>query len=136
MIKRILAMTGAFSLFVISCEVTSNEGVVVKPGVTQIGNVTFTVDTTYMLASPGTLVASGTARNDGSGTISSPWYVQCSFFSDSTESVVLGSGNAQIGVPLSPGQSAYWTIRFSSDNVDVRGFPEFCVDDFRATYSN
>lgn len=134
--KSVLALSALLSIVSFSCEVTTNEGVVNPQMDSQIGNVSFTLDTTYMVSSPGMLVAKGTAKNNGTETISSPWYVECSFYTDSTLTVVLGDGDDQIGVPLSQGQSAYWMISLSSANVDVRRFPAFRVGSFRATYKN
>ncbi len=136
--KGMLALSAIFSFIFISCEVTANDGPVSVdlPAGTDINNVSFTVDTTYMIASPGMLVARGLATNDGSSTISSPWYVECQFYTDSTLLVKLGGNSCPIGVPLSPGQSVIWKIDFSSSNVDVRRFPAFMVSDFKATYEN
>jgi hypothetical protein len=139
--KGILALFAVLSLVMVSCEVTVHDGMIDQSagsgtGDGGISNVTFSVDTTYMLASPGMLVARGLAKNSGSETISSPWYVECQFYTDSTLLIKLGVNDTQIGVPLSPGQSVYWTISFSSGNVDVRRFPDFRVSDMRALYKN
>ncbi|HQT92329.1 MAG TPA: hypothetical protein PL001_09925 [Candidatus Kryptobacter bacterium] len=139
--KGMLALSAVFSLVMVSCEVTAHDGMVDQPadygtGDAGISNVVFTVDTTYMVASPGMLVARGQAKNTGSGTISSPWYVECQFYTDSTLLIKLGVNDTQIGVPLSPGESVYWAISFSSGNVDVRRFPDFRVSDMRALYKN
>ena len=58
------------------------------------------------------------------------------FYADSTMSTILGNNDAQIGVPLSPGQSAFRMITLSSTNVDVRRFPNFKVGDFSVVYKN
>lgn len=134
--KRMFALLAVFSLVSISCEVTTNDGTADQPGDTDIKNVSFTIDTTYMLSSPGMLVARGLATNNGPGTVSSPWWIECQFYTDSTMLVKLGGNDDQISVPLSPGQSAYWMITLTSSNVDVRRFPDFKVGDFRATYKN
>jgi hypothetical protein len=39
-----------------------------------------------------------------------------------------------IGVPLSSGQSTFWTIYYSSSSVDVRSYPSFGVNDLRGIY--
>ncbi len=141
--KGVLALSAIFSFILISCEVAANDGPVsvdqpADSGIGDVGisNVTFTVDTTYMVASPWILVARGLAKNAGSGTISSPWYVECQLYTDSTFLIKLGGNYNQIGVPLSPGQSVYWSIIFSSSNVDVRRFPDFKISDMRALYKN
>ena len=139
--KGMVALSAVFSLVMVSCEVTVHDGMGDQPtdsgtGDAGISNVTFSVDTTYMVASPAMLVARGLAKNNGSTTISSPWYIECQFYTDSTLLIKLGVNSTQIGVPLSPGQSVYWAISLSSGNVDVRRFPDFRVSDMRALYKN
>ena len=121
------------SLLLASCD-AHKESVVGSSGDTQIPSVTFTVDTTYVVASPAQLVARGKAKNQGSTAISSPWYVEAQFYADSTYRTKLGGNYTQIGVPLSHGQETFWTIVFSSGNVDVRQYPNFRVGDIRAIY--
>ena len=101
---------------------------------TQIPNTALTVDSTYMSGSY--LYARGTVKNNGTDNITTPWYVECQFYSDSTYTYKLGGSNTQINVPLSGGQGTFWTIGFSSSNVDVRQFPRFRVNDLRAIYKN
>lgn len=126
----------AFAAFIFaSCEVNSGSTVVGSGNDTQISGVTFTVDTLYVDASgSGQLVARGLAK--ASSNISSPWYVEGQFYTDSTLTVKLGGNDTQIGVPLSPGQSTFWTIYFSTTSVDVRQFPNFRIGDLRAIYKN
>jgi hypothetical protein len=134
--KSTLLVPLILSIVLASCEVTMHDGQVGPPSGSGIADVSFTVDTTYMLASPAMLVAKGTAKNGGTENINSPWYAECNFYTDSTMTVILGNNDTQIGVPLSPGQSAYWMITLTSSNVDVRRFPNFKVGDFRAVYAN
>jgi hypothetical protein len=134
--NRMFALVASLSFAFVACEVTTNDGTVEQYTDTGIKNVSFTVDTTYMVASPGMLVARGLAKNGGTATITSPWRVECQFYTDSTLLVKLGVNSTGIGVPLSPGQSAYWMISFASSNVDVRRFPGFKVADFKATYGD
>lgn len=116
-----------------SCE--QGDTIVGSSNDTQINGVTFTIDTTYMDATgSGQLVARG--RVKASVNINPPWYVEGQFYSDSTMSTKLGGANTQIGVPLSPGQSTFWTIHFYTSAVDVRQFPGFKVGDLRAIYKN
>ncbi|HQT92330.1 MAG TPA: hypothetical protein PL001_09930 [Candidatus Kryptobacter bacterium] len=123
------------ALIFASCEVNSGSTVVGSGNDTQISGVTFTVDTLYVDASgSGQLVARGLAK--ASSNISSPWYVEGQFYTDSTLTVKLGGNDTQIGVPLSPGQSTFWTIYFSTTSVDVRQFPNFRIGDLRAIYKN
>ena len=124
------------STILVSCEVTTHDGPVGPPAGNGIDNVSFVVDTTYLLASPAMLVAKGVVKNTGTGNINSPCYVDCYFYTDSTTSVTLGSNDEKSGVPLSPGQSAFWMITLSSPNVDARRFPNFAVSNFGALYKN
>ena len=120
------------SLFIISCE--SNDTVVGSNQDTAIQNLVFTVDTTYLNSSGGTLVASGTVTNRSNNKVESPWYVEAQFYVDRSLRIKLGGNYTQIGVPLSRDQSAFWTINFSSTNVDVRNYPNFAVSDLRGIY--
>jgi hypothetical protein len=115
-----------------SCETTDT--VVDNPQDTLIQNLGFTVDTTYLDAGGNRLVASGSVRNNGSTKVTSPWYVEAQFYTTKSSSTKLGGNYTQIGVPLSSGQSTFWTIYFSSSNVDVRSYPNFGVKDLRGIY--
>jgi hypothetical protein len=101
---------------------------------TEIKNMSFTLDTTYL--SGASLVARGKAQNDGRDRITPTWYVEAQFYTDSTYITKLGGNNTAINVPLDPGQQTFWTISFSSAQVDVRQFPRFRVKDIRAIYKN
>lgn len=119
------------SLFLASCE---TEPVVGSTQDTQIPNLAFTVDTTYLDNSAGKLVAKGTVRNNANSTVSPPWYVEAQFYTDASLSTKIGGNYTQIGVPLSKGQSTFWTVTYSSSNVDVRNYPNFAVSDLRGAY--
>ncbi len=110
------------------------EPVVDDPQDTVIPNLSFTVDTTYLDSSSNRLVATGTVKNTGSTKVVSPWYVEAQFYTTKSGNTKLGGNYTQIGVPLSSGQSAFWTIYYSSSNVDVRNYPDFAVRDLRGIY--
>lgn len=110
------------------------EPVVDDPHDTVIPNLSFTVDTTYLDSSSNRLVATGTVKNTGSTKVVSPWYVEAQFYTTKSGNTKLGGNYTQIGVPLSSGQSAFWTIYYSSSNVDVRNYPDFGVRDLRGIY--
>jgi hypothetical protein len=120
------------ALPITSCEET--DPVVGSTGVTQISSLSFTVDTTYLDSSTPRLVAKGSVTNNGSSTVTSPWYIEAQFYTTKTSNTKLGGNNTRIGVPLSRGQSTVWTINFSSGNVDVRDYPDFGVKDIRGFY--
>lgn len=110
------------------------EPVVDDPQDTVIPSLSFTVDTTYLDSGLKRLVASGTVKNNGSTKVVSPWYVEAQFYTTKSGNTKLGGNYTQIGVPLSSGQSAFWTIYYSSSNVDVRNYPDFGVKDLRGIY--
>jgi hypothetical protein len=116
----------------ISCEAT--DPVVDNPQDTLIPNLLFTIDTTYLDSGASKLVASGKVKNNGSAYVTSPWYIEAQFYTTKTSSVKLGGNYTQIGVPLSSGQSTFWTIYFSSTNVEVKSYPNFGVKDIRGIY--
>lgn len=110
------------------------EPVVDDPQDTVIPSLSFIVDTTYLDSGSKRLVASGTVKNNGSAKVVSPWYVEAQFYTTKSGNTKLGGNYTQIGVPLSSGQSAFWTIYYSSSNVDVRNYPDFGVKDLRGIY--
>lgn len=123
---------GLISFIVLSCE--ESEPVVGSTQNTSIPNLSFTVDTTYLEISTSRLFAKGTVRNNGNSSVSSPWYVEAQFYTDATLRTKLGGSYTQIGVPIGKGQSTFWTISYSSSNVDVKNYPNFAVSDLRGIY--
>lgn len=120
-------------LVLISCE-EPKESIVGSSGDTEIRNISFQVDTLYIDSEAVAAVARGKVRNVGSTTISAPWYIEAQFYTDSTYRTKMGGNYTQIRAPLSSGQETFWTISFSSNNVDVREYPNFRVKDLRAIY--
>lgn len=116
----------------VSCDTA--EPIVDDPNDTVIPNLSFKVDTTYLDSSAGRLVASGTVKNNGSSKVTTPWYVEAQFYTTKSGNTKLGGNYTQIGVPLSSGQSTFWTIYYSSSNVDVRNYPDFGVRDLKGIY--
>lgn len=121
-----------FALVIISCD--SSDSVVGNEDDTKILYLSFTITSTKLEASSGRLVAKGTVKNNGNSEVTSPWYVEAQFFTDSTLTAKLGGSNTQIGVPISKGQSTFWTIYFTSENVDVTKYPNFAVSELRGIY--
>lgn len=120
------------ALLLVSCEV--GETTVGSQQDTPIPNLSFAVDTTYLDAQNSKLVARGTVQNNGSSKVNSPWYVECQFYTNSSKTTKLGGNYTQLGVPLSTGQSTFWTISYSSQNVNVSNYPNFDVGDLRGIY--
>ena len=132
--KQIFLVVAA-SFMLAACQMsTGNETTVGSGSDTAIPGVVFTVDTTYITNNPAAMVARGRARNAGTATIATGWYVEAQFYTDAARTTKLGGNNTTIGVPLAPGQETFWTISFSSSNVDVRQYPSFAVGDMRAIY--
>ncbi len=121
-------------LFTAACDTTVTDPVVEDPQDTVIPNLVFTVDTTYLDSGSKRLVATGTVTNKGSAKVTSPWYVEAQFYTSKNGNTKLGGNYTQIGVPLNKDQSAFWTINFTSSNVDVRNYPDFGVKDLRGIY--
>jgi len=130
--KHILYLAIFISITIISCE--ESDPVVGSTQDTSIPNLSFVVDTTYLDAANSRLVAKGSVKNSGNSQVTSPWYVECQFYTNSSRTTKLGGNYTQIGVPLSKGQSAFWTINYSSSNVDVNNYPNFAVGDLRGIY--
>jgi hypothetical protein len=128
----ILVLVIILTCLLLACDPV--EPIVEDPQDTAIPNLSFTVDTTYLDSSAGRLVASGTVKNNGSTKVTSPWYVEAQFYATKTSPTKLGGNYTQIGVPLSQGQSTFWTIYYSSSNVDVRNYPDFGIRDLRGIY--
>lgn len=120
------------ALLLYSCD--EGEQVVGSTSDSTIPNLFFQVDTTYLDAGNSRLVAKGSVKNNGSSKVTSPWYVECQFYTNSSKTTKLGGNYTQIGVPLSSGQSALWTINYSSSNVNVNDYPNFAIGDLRGIY--
>ena len=118
-----------------SCNDESGNTVVgTTQGNTDINYVSFTV--TELEVSSSSLKASGTVKNNGNKTITSPWYVEAQFYTDSTLSLKLGGNRTQIGVPLEAGVQTIWSITFSDPDIAEGNYPNFRVSNFRAYYNN
>ena len=130
--QLLICTLGLIALIVISC--TESEPVVGSNSDTTIPNLSFSIDTTYLDYSNSKLVAKGLVKNNGSTNVSSPWYVECQFYTNGSKTTKLGGNYTQIGVPLSNGESTFWTVTYSSSNVDVRNYPNFAVGSMRGIY--
>jgi len=103
-------------------------------GNTNINNVNFII--TELEVTSSSLKASGTVKNTGTNTITSPWYIEAQFYADSTYSLKLGGNRTQIGVPLETGVQTIWSITFSDPDIAEGDYPNFRVSNFRAYYNN
>lgn len=122
----------AVAVLAFACSPSPVEPVVVPAGLETIYDVEFTVlskDTAN-----GQLVASGTVRNTGTIPIVQPWYVGADFYADTTLNIRLGWGSTEIMTPIEANETTFWTIRFSSPNVDVYSFPSYFITNIQAYY--
>lgn len=87
------------SFVFISCQKT--DSTVGSSSDKQINSLSFTIDTAYVDGANSQLVAKGKVKNNGSITVTSPWYVEAQFYTDDTYSTKLGGNYTQIGVPIS-----------------------------------
>ena len=122
----------AIAFIVVACGPKPVEPVVQPPGTTVISDVEFAI--TEQDTANGFLVATGTVKNTGNVPIAVPWFVGADFYGDAGYSIRLGGSYTEIVTPLEVNQSTFWTIRFSSTNVDVYKFPVFYVSNLQAYY--
>ena len=131
--KKLFFLLFIIPFFFTSCENTT-DATVGSSSDTEIQHLAFVVDTTYLDGSNARLVVRGTVSNIGTNTVTSPWYVEAQFYTDDSQVTKLGGNYTQIGVPLEAGKQTFYTIYFSSSNVDVRQYPNFAVDNIRGIY--
>ena len=134
MLKKYFAIA-VILLFFASCNNTTDNTVGSSTD-TQINSLSFTVDTTYLDSGAKRLVARGKVKNIGQNNVTSPWYVEGQFYTDDSYTTKLGGNYTQVGVPISQGQQTFWTIYFSSSNVDVLKYPNFRIGNLRGIYKN
>lgn len=118
-------------LLTAACDLPT-ESTVGSPDDTPIIGLTFSVDSTYLSGSM--MVARGQVWNNGSSSTIPTWYIEAVFYTDSTYKTKLGGNSTTMNFGLSPGQSSFWSISFSTSAVDVRQFPKFKVKDVRGVY--
>lgn len=122
----------AVALLASACGPEPVEPVVQPPGTTVISDVVFAI--TQQDTANGALVATGTVQNTGTVPIGVPWYVAADFYGDAGYTIRLGGSYTEILTPIEANQSTFWTIRFSSSNVNVYDFPVFYVSNLKAYY--
>lgn len=120
------------ALVAVACSPEPVEPTVDPPDTSTITDVVFAV--TSQDTADGELIARGTVRNTSSIPIAVPWFVSADFYADNTYLIRLGGNSTQILTPLEQNQTTFWTITFSSTNVDVRDYPTFYVTNLRAFY--
>jgi hypothetical protein len=116
------------------CESSKEDTVVGSNKDVEISGLTFTIDRSYV--SGLTMYANGTVRNEGSAKVTSPWFVEGQFYTDSTYSLKLGGDNVQISVPLDHGQGTIWNLSFYLNQGTTQIYPEFKIGNLRGIYKN
>ena len=59
------------------------------------------------------MIVQGTVINTGTIKVSSPWYIEGMFYSDTTFTIILGGDDEKKNVPLEPGVGINWTLSYN-----------------------
>ena len=87
--------------------------------------------TGYVVTNSG-LKATGTITNVGDTTILAPWYIEAEFYVDSTFLFILGGDQVSYNENLYVNNSRFWTLEFSSSEIDESLYQDFAIKNFRA----
>jgi len=71
------------------------------------------------------LKVQGSVKNTGSYQVSSPWYIEGMFYTDTTFTTVIGGKNKRINIPLESGVTYNGTLSYSSNDIIESEFPYF-----------
>ena len=82
--------------------------------VIELTNLEFTIDEKKVTSTA--LIVKGSVINTGITKVSSPWYIEGMFYSDSNFTTILGGASQTINVPLESGVNYNWTLSFSSSD--------------------
>ena len=107
--KKILAITSI--LLLISCNNTIG-----SDDVNELTNLEFTIDDEKEVTTTA-LIVKGSVINTGTIKVSSPWYIEGMFYSDTNFTTILGGASQTINVPLESGVNYNWTLSFSSSDI-------------------
>ena len=107
--NKILVILSIFLL--ISCNNTIG-----SDDVNELTNLEFTIDDEKEATSTA-LIVKGSVINTGTTKVSSPWYIEGMFYSDTNFTTILGGASQTINVPLESGVSYNWTLSFSSSDI-------------------
>ena len=89
-------------------------------------------DSTGYVVSNSMLTATGIIKNIGDTTIMAPWHVEAEFYTDSTFLFLLGGDQYSFNVNLDTNTSTFWTLKFSSSEIDESNYTDFAIKNFRA----
>ena len=107
--NKILVILSIFLL--ISCNNTIG-----SDDVNELTNLEFTIDDENEVTTTA-LIVKGSVINTGTTKVSSPWYIEGMFYSDTNFTTILGGASQTINVPLEFGVSYNWTLSFSSSDA-------------------
>ena len=97
-------------LLLISCNNTIG-----SDDVNELTNLEFTIDEKEVTSTA--LIVKGSVINTGTTKVSSPWYIEGMFYSDTNFTTILGGASQTINVPLESGVNYNWTLSFSSSDI-------------------
>ena len=98
-------------LLLISCNNTIG-----SDDVNELTNLEFTIDDEKEVTTTA-LIVKGSVINTGTTKVSSPWYIEGMFYSDTNFTTILGGANQIINVPLESGVNYNWSLSFSSNDI-------------------
>jgi hypothetical protein len=98
-------------LLLISCNNTIGSDDVIE-----LTNLEFTIDDEKDVTSTA-LIVKGSVINTGPSKVSSPWYIEGMFYSDTNFTTILGGASQRINVPLESGVNYNWILSFSSSDI-------------------
>ena len=107
--NKMLVIVSIFLL--ISCNNTIG-----SDDVNELTNLDFTIDDEREVTTT-SLIVKGSVINTGTTKVSSPWYIEGMFYSDTNFTTILGGASQTINVPLESGVSYNWTLSFSSSDI-------------------
>ncbi len=84
--------------------------------VNELTNLEFTIDDEKEVTTTA-LIVKGSVINTGTTKVSSPWYIEGMFYSDTNFTTILGGASQTINVPLESGVNYNWTLSFSSSDI-------------------
>ena len=84
--------------------------------VNELTNLEFTIDDEREVTTTA-LIVKGSVINTGTTKVSSPWYIEGMFYSDTNFTTILGGASQTINVPLESGVNYNWTLSFSSSDI-------------------
>ena len=115
--NKILVILSIFLL--ISCNNTIG-----SDDINELTNLEFTIDDEREVTTTALLVK-GSVINTGTTKVSSSWYIEGMFYSDTNFTTILGGASQTINVPLESGVNYNWTLSFSSSDILESGYPAF-----------